>query len=238
MASESLQRKYRNWYAKLLRLYPKPYRERFGETMGQTFNDLCRERAKAEKGLLSFVLWTFFETSAAIVRENATMIVRCCMNRGSTIFLRVVISLIAMAALAVCIFPLPRMVGQEAAKTPDTAWLVYLFLVGAYIMAILFFVALYQAFKLLTYVDGNKAFSELSAGALGSIKYCAMTINILMVGGIAALMALSFGKGEDIAGLVAMGLLVTFASSVVAAIAAVLQKQVRKAIDIKSEGLS
>jgi len=157
------------------------------------------------------------------------------MNRVSTIFLRVVISLIAMAALAVCIFPLPRMVAQEAAKTPDTAYLIYLFLVGAYIMAVLFFVALYQAFKLLTYIDGNKAFSELSVRALKHIKHCAITISLLMVAGIAAVMVLSAGTGEDIAGVVAMGLLMTFASSVVAAVAAVLQKHVQKAIDIKSE---
>ena len=235
MASEPLIRRYRDRYAKLLRLYPKPYRERFGEAMEQTFNDLCRERVKAERGLFSFALWTFFETSAAIIRENAATIVRCSMNRGSTIFLRIVISLIAIAALAVCIFPLPRIVAQEAAKTPETAWLVYLFLVGAYIMALLFLFALYQAFKLLTYIDGNKAFSELSVRALRHIKHSAITISLLMVAGIAAVMVLSAGTGEDIAGIVAMGLLITFASSVVAAVAAVLQKQVQKAIDIKSE---
>ena len=237
MASEPLIRRYRNRYAKLLRLYPRPYRERFGEAMEQTFHDLCRERVK-EGGLFGFALWTFFETSAAIIREHATTILRFSMKRGLTIFLRVVISLIAMAALAVCIFPLPRMVAQEAAKTPDTAYQVYLFLVGAYIMAVLFFVALYQAFKLLTYIDGNKAFSELSVRALRHIKHSAITISLLMVAGIAAVMVLSAGTGEDIAGIIAMGLLMTFASSVAAAVAAVLQRQVQKAIDLKKQGLS
>ena len=75
MASELFIQRCRNWYAKLLRLYPKPYRERFGESMGQTFADLCRERAKAERGLLSFVLWIFFETSAGIIRENLTFVI-------------------------------------------------------------------------------------------------------------------------------------------------------------------
>jgi hypothetical protein len=238
MASEPSIRRYRNWYAKLLRLYPKPYRERFGEGMEQTFNDLCRERVKAERGLFSFALWTFFETSAGIMRENATMIVRCSMNRGSTIFLRVVIALIAIAALAVCIFVFPRAFAREAAKTPDTAWQIYLFLVGAYLMAIAFLVALYQAFKLLIYIDGNKAFSQLSVRALRQIKYSAITIGILAVTGIAALMVISAGTGEDGAGPVMMGLIMTFASSVVAAVAAVLQTQVQKAIDIKKEGLS
>jgi hypothetical protein len=74
MACELLIRRYRNWYAKLLGLYPKPYRERFGEGMEQTFNDLCRERVKAERGLFSFALWMFVETSTGIIRENSTFI--------------------------------------------------------------------------------------------------------------------------------------------------------------------
>ena len=235
MASEPSIRRYRGWYARLVRLYPKPYRERFGAAMEQTFNDLCRERLKAKEGLFSFAVWTFFETSAAIIREHATTILRFSVKRGLTIFLRVVVSLIAIAALAVCILGLPTVVVKEAAKTPKTAWLIYLFLLCAYILSIPFFVALYQAFKLLAYVDRNEAFSELSVKAMRHIKYCAITISTLMVAGIAAVMALSVGKGEDIAGIVAMGLLITFASSVVAAVAAVLQKQVQKAIGIKSE---
>ena len=75
MASDPLIRKYRDRYAKLLRLYPKPYRERFGEAMEQTFSDLCRERVQAERGLFSFALWTFFETSVGILRETITFIV-------------------------------------------------------------------------------------------------------------------------------------------------------------------
>lgn len=235
MASERLIQRYRNGYAKLLRLYPKPYRERFGEGMEQTFNDLCRERLKAEKGLFSFALWTFLETSLAIIRENTTMLVRCAMDRGSTIFLRVVIALIAIAGLAVCIFALPGTFAREAAKTPDTAYQIYLFLAGAYVMAALFFFALYQAFRLLTYIDRNEAFSELSVKALRHIKRPALAVGLLTVTGIAAVMVLTAGTGEDIAGVVMMGLMMTFASSVFAAIAAVLQKQVQKAIEVKNE---
>jgi len=43
--------------------------------MEQTFNDLCRERVKAERGLFSFALWMFFETFAGIMRENMTFII-------------------------------------------------------------------------------------------------------------------------------------------------------------------
>lgn len=73
MASE--HSRYRNWYARLLRLYPKPYRERFGEPMEQTFNDLCHERGEAGDGLFGLALWMFVETSAGIIRENLRFIV-------------------------------------------------------------------------------------------------------------------------------------------------------------------
>jgi len=75
MAYEHSIRRFRSWYATLLRLYPKPYRERFGEPMEQTFNDLLRERAEEEKGLFGFALWMFVETFAGLIRENITVII-------------------------------------------------------------------------------------------------------------------------------------------------------------------
>jgi hypothetical protein len=79
------------------------------------------------------------------------------------------------------------------------------------------------------------ALSELSAKAWRYIKYSAGTISLLMVAGIVTLMVLSRGKGEDITGIVAPALLITFLSSVVATVAAVFQKRVQKVKDIKSE---
>ncbi len=73
MAYEDATARYRHWYAKLLRLYSKPYYERFGEGMEQTFNDLLRERAEEERGLFGYALWMFVETSAGIIRENIIM---------------------------------------------------------------------------------------------------------------------------------------------------------------------
>ena len=231
MRSEASIRRCRRCYATLLRLYSKSYRERFGAGMEQTFNDLCHERVNAGRGLFSLALWVFAETLAAIVREKATIVTRCIMNRAPTIFLRLVISLIAIAALAVCIFPLPRMIAKEAAKTPDTAWQIYLFLAGAYVQAALFLFALYQAFRLLSLIDRNKTFSDLSVRALRHIKHAAIAVGLLMVSGVAWVMVLSAGTGEDSAGPVMIGFIGTFASSVVAAVAAVLQAQVQKAID-------
>ena len=155
-------------------------------------------------------------------------------KQGSTIFLKVVIFLIGIAVLAVCIFGLPGVASRDAAAHPETAYLQYLFLVYAYVLCIPFYVALYQAFKLLTYIDKNKAFSELSVRALRYIKYCAITISILIVVGIIISLAIFYGS-EDITGIIMLALISIFASSVIATFAAVLQRLLQGAIDIKSE---
>ena len=72
MATDVAGRRYRAWYAMLLRLYPRPFHERFGEGMAQTFHDLCRERRDAKRPLFGLALWIFFETLVGIVRENTT----------------------------------------------------------------------------------------------------------------------------------------------------------------------
>jgi hypothetical protein len=96
MATNVAGRRYRTWYAMLLRLYPRPFRERFGEGMAQTFHDLCRERRDARRGLFGLALWIFFETSVGIVRENTTH-----MSQLGKTMLRV-----ALGALAVWTVPL------------------------------------------------------------------------------------------------------------------------------------
>jgi hypothetical protein len=96
MATDVAVRRYRAWYAVLLRLYPRSFRERFGEGMEQTFHDLCRERRDAKRGLFGFALWIVFETWMGIVRENTTHMPQL----GKTA-LRV-----ALGALAVWMVPL------------------------------------------------------------------------------------------------------------------------------------
>lgn len=75
MVYEHSIRRYRHWYARLLRLYPKPYHERFGEGMEQTLNDLLRERADEESGLFGCALWMFVETSVGVIRENIKVMI-------------------------------------------------------------------------------------------------------------------------------------------------------------------
>jgi len=82
----------RRWYARLLRLYPRSYRERMGESMEQTFNDLCRERRDAGEGMFGFVLWTFADTFVGILREDGRSMTQTAKRYGQ-ILLSVVASI-------------------------------------------------------------------------------------------------------------------------------------------------
>jgi hypothetical protein len=62
-------------YKKLLALYPRGFRERLGESMQQTFNDLYKER-QTKPGWFSFALWMFVETAVGIVREHVLLIIQ------------------------------------------------------------------------------------------------------------------------------------------------------------------
>jgi hypothetical protein len=62
-------------YKKLLACYPRAFKEQFGESLEQTFNDLWKERKRQkEQGLFGFVLWLFIETAIGIIQEHILLI--------------------------------------------------------------------------------------------------------------------------------------------------------------------
>ena len=61
-------------YKKLLRLYPRVFREQLGESMQQTFHDLCNEQ-KQQPGQGFFLLTIFTETAIGIVREYLLILI-------------------------------------------------------------------------------------------------------------------------------------------------------------------
>jgi hypothetical protein len=76
--------------------------------------------------------------------------------------------------------------------------------------------------------NGGREMKQDSTHAVRLVKYAAIAISILMVAGIAALMFLARGTGEDITGIVAPALLITIVSSVVAIVSSVSQKRSRR----------
>ena len=155
------------------------------------------------------------------------------MKRVPTAFLQIVIVLIGIGALAVLLWE-PHVEGRNAHATIFQIYFNDPFLAYAYIASIPFFVALYQALKVLGYVARDEAFSQRSVRALRIIKYCALAVAGFVVGGEAYLFIVQRGK-DDIAGGVAVGLFIIFVSVVSATAAAVLEKLLQSAVDIKSE---
>ena len=155
------------------------------------------------------------------------------MKRISTIFLQVVIVLTGIGALALMLWE-PHLEGRNVNATLFEIYFKDPFLAYAYIASIPFFVALYQAFKLLGYAGKNKVFSQATVKALRTIKYCALVTAGSIVAADAYLFIANRGK-DDIAGAVSMGIVATFASIVIAAAAAVFERILQNAVDIKSE---
>lgn len=149
------------------------------------------------------------------------------MKQGSTLFLKAVILLIGIAVLALCIFVLPAgiMSDETGAYRP--------ILIGMYVPTIPFFIALYQGFKLLGYVDKNKVFSDKSVKALKYIKYCAFMVSGLYALGMPYIFYVA--DKDDAPGVVLIGFIFIFAPLVVATAAAVFQRLLQNVIDIKSE---
>jgi hypothetical protein len=153
------------------------------------------------------------------------------LKRGSTLFLKVVIILIAIGTLAGMI-RFPQLEGR-AANLDLISIYTDPFIIYGYIASIPFFVGLYQAFKLLGYIEHNKAFSQTAVNALRNIKYCALVLIAALIAGIVYIRFAS--GGDDPAGAVAVGICVTFAFVVIATGATVFERLLQNAVDIKSE---
>lgn len=148
------------------------------------------------------------------------------MKRSSTIFLRVVIYLLGLAVAGFCVILLGVSISGNAAMFLPL-------MLGMLAAAVPYFFALYQALLLLSYTEKNSAFSELSVKAIKKIKYSAGVISALY-----ALMMpyiIYVADKDDAPGAVIIGLVFIFASLVIAVFAAVLERLLQSAIDIKSE---
>lgn len=153
------------------------------------------------------------------------------MKKGLVTFLQIVVVLIGIGAFAFLLRE-PQIEGRNAHATLFQVYFNDPFLAYAYIASTAFFVALYQAFKLLGYIGQNKVFSLNSVRALRIIKYCAISL----VGFIVAPEAYLFivRPGDDIAGGVAVGFFLIFVSVVIGAVAATFEKTLQNTMDIKS----
>lgn len=154
------------------------------------------------------------------------------MKKTPTIFLQVVIVLIGIAALALLLLE-PRTEGVNAHATNFEIYFKDPFLALVYLGSVPFFLALYQAFKVLGYARQNKIFSQAAVKALRTIKRCAMAI----IGFVAVdeIIIMTNSGSDDRAGGVFMGVLITFGSIVIATAAAMFERILQNAVDLKAE---
>lgn len=144
------------------------------------------------------------------------------MKRILILFLQIIIVLIGIMVFTFLIwFPLAegRAVNLDLFSIYFDPFILYI-----YITSIAFFIGMYKAFKLLEHVRQNKIFSQNSIAALKSIKYCAITLSILIV--LAGIYIKIFqNKEDDPAGFIAICTLSTFVFTIVAIVATKFEKK-------------
>ena len=153
------------------------------------------------------------------------------MKRNSTIFLQAVVVLIGIGALAFLLWE-PHVEGRNAHASLFEMYFQDPFLAYAYFASVPFFAALYQAFRVLGYAGRNEVFSPAAVKALRTIKYCAIAIIGFVV---VSVFFMPFDEGDDRPAGVFMRILVGFPSIVVAAAAAMFQRILQNAVDLKTE---
>ena len=153
------------------------------------------------------------------------------LKRSSVAFLQTIIVLVGIGALALLLLE-PHFEGRNAHATPFEIYFKDPFLAYAYVASIPFFVALFQAFKVLGYTRQNKVFSPAAVKALRTIKFCAIAV-IGFVAGAEVFILLH--DSDDRAGGVAMGILIAFGAVIIATAAATFEWILQNAVEMKSE---
>lgn len=155
------------------------------------------------------------------------------MKRASTIFLQIVIVLLGVGFLAALLWE-PQVEGRNVNATQFQIYFQDPFLAYIYLAFVPFFIALYQAFRLLGYARRNDMFSESAVRAFRIIKYCGITTALFILGALGYIFIFVRGT-DDVAGGVAMGVFFTFISVVITTAAAVLERILQNGLDLKSE---
>jgi hypothetical protein len=155
------------------------------------------------------------------------------MKKSALIFLQAVLVLVGLGIFAGLLWQ-PQVEGVNANATQFEIYFQDPFLAYVYLGSIPFFVALYQAFQILNAIGRNELFSSQSVRKLQVIRYCALITAIAIVAADTYLV-LNVHEGDDYTGPVMLGMISTFISLVAATAAAVLERALQNAIDIKSE---
>jgi hypothetical protein len=157
------------------------------------------------------------------------------MKYCSTIILRLIVFASGAIMLAICAICFGAI--WKATKTPPSSnleTLLFVLFAGTCLVAVPFFIALYQSLKILRYIDTKQAFSELSAKALNIITRSALAgFIIFSLCGLPC--AYIFAELDDAPGLVLVGMTLAGAAFVIFVFTSVLNRLLQDAIVMKTE---
>lgn len=148
------------------------------------------------------------------------------MKKISTVVLQILIVLIGLTALGLLLWE-PQLEGVNANATSLSD--IYLddpFLAFIYVGSIAFFVALYQAIKIMKYVGNNMFNSPATVSAFRNIKYCALIIIGFIV--VAEIWIMLTHGDDDAAGAIAVGGMIILGSIIVALTAGMFERRLQK----------
>ena len=149
------------------------------------------------------------------------------MKQRTTFFLKLSVIVISITVLILCVLGFYFVANNPV--NPDYSHILYPILIGIYASVIPFYVALYKFFILLSYIDKNKVYSQISVKDLKNIKYCAITIGTLYV--VIMPFIILLADKDDAPGAVMIGILPIFASIVISALATVLKQKLQRRIE-------
>lgn len=151
--------------------------------------------------------------------------------KKETWFLKLALLGLGLPVVLVCIFALPNLY-QDAYRAFPDKWVTPIMVV-MYASVLPYLYSLIQAFRLLSLIDHQNAFSMASVKAIQHIKYCALSISAAYV--ITLPFFYLIADIDDAPGFVLIGIALVGAPFVVSVFAAVLQKLLNQAIQLKSE---
>ncbi len=154
------------------------------------------------------------------------------MSRISVVFLQAVIVLIGLVVLFFLIWA-PLQEGRAANISVIEVYTDPFILYGYFTFSI-FYAGLYQGIKLLSYISKNEVFSDHSVKVLRNIKWYSFAFCICFI--LAGVFIRLFHHiDDDPAGMIMICLITSFASFVVSTAAAIFEKLLQKAVDLKYE---
>ncbi|MEK4304118.1 DUF2975 domain-containing protein [Oceanobacillus sp. M60] len=155
------------------------------------------------------------------------------MQKSSTTFLKTVIYLMGLIMIALSVILIPQIIIDISDSSAMVKWVIYPIVIGVFLTTIPFYLALYQALKLLRLIDQNQTFSEEAVFTLKKIKQCALTITGIYI--LTMPFIYLFAEKDDAPGVIIIGMVPLFVSFVVAVFASLLQKLFKNALEIKTE---